>query len=267
KEGKMSILDIKVKTQDDKLIDIEVQINNKDNYRKRALYYWSKMYGETIEEGKTYETLKKCVVVNLLDFKLLSETDKYHSIFRIKEIQDNYELLEDLEIHYIELPKFKEQESIKLMGELEKWLVFIKEAGNESKQEVVSGIRKESEAIDMASKILEKLSQDEVARQRYYQRQKWLLDEESAIKYQQIQMERVIKQAKEEVEKGLREGKERLEKGLREGKEKVLREGEMKKATQVVKESLVAGLPVDIIATITKLSEEEILKIKKETEE
>ncbi|MDD4048843.1 MAG: hypothetical protein PHI90_08520, partial [Clostridia bacterium] len=107
----------------------------------------------------------------------------------------------------------------------------------------------------------------EVARQRYYQRQKWLLDEESAIKYQQIQMERVIKQAKEEVEKGLREGKERLEKGLREGKEKVLREGEMKKATQVVKESLVAGLPVDIIATITKLSEEEILKIKKETEE
>ena len=263
KEGKMSILDIKVKTQDDKLIDIEVQINNKDSYRKRALYYWSKMYAETIEEGETYETLKKCIVVNLLDFKLLPETDKYHSIFRIKDIQDNYELVEDLEIHYIELPKFKEQKSIKLMGDLEKWLVFIKEAGNESKQEVVSNICKESEVIDMASKMLETLSKDEAARQRYYQREKWLLDKKSEVKYQQIQMERVIKQAKEEVEKGKEEG---LKKGKEEGLKEGLKEGEIKKTIQVVKESLATGLPIDVIATITKLSEAEILRIKEKVE-
>ncbi|MDD2402757.1 MAG: Rpn family recombination-promoting nuclease/putative transposase [Clostridia bacterium] len=271
KEGKISILDIKVKTQDDKLIDIEVQINNKDSYRKRALYYWAKMYAETIEEGEAYETLKRCVVVNLLDFKLLPETDKYHSVFRIKDIQDNYELLEDLELHYIELPKFKEQENITSMGELEKWLVFIKEAGNESKQEIVTGIRKESEVIDMAGKILETLSQDEAARQRYYQRQKWLLDEKSMLKYQQIQLARVLEQGKKEGEmKGIKKGiKEGIKKGIKEGEKKGIKEGEkkgeMKKTVQVVKESLAAGLPIEVIAIITKLSEEEILRIKDET--
>lgn len=47
-------MDIKVKTQKDESIDIEVQINDVDNYRKRSLYYWSKLYGETIKKGQNY---------------------------------------------------------------------------------------------------------------------------------------------------------------------------------------------------------------------
>ena len=241
KEDKISILDIKVKTQDGELIDIEVQINNRDNYRKRSLYYWSRMYGETIEEGEAYETLKKCVVINILDFNLLYETRKYHSIFRVKEVEENYELLKDLEIHYIELPKFDDdRKDIKSMNDLEKWLVFIKDAADRTKREIFEALRKESEVIDMAGRILEELSQDERARQQYYQRKKWLLDEKSKEKYQQIMIERALKRGKEE--------------GIKEGKK------------EVVKESLDQGLPIEVIAKITKLSEEEIRKIKEEYE-
>ncbi|SHK17920.1 Rpn family recombination-promoting nuclease/putative transposase [Tepidibacter formicigenes] len=246
KEDKISIMDVKVKTQKDELIDIEVQINNRDNYRKRSLYYWSKMYGETIEDGDAYETLKKCIVVNILDFNLLKETKKYHSKFKVKDIEENFELLDDLEIHYLELPKFNDNKSVKEMNELEKWLVFIKDAGDEGKEELVNGIRNKSEVIDMAGKMLEKLSQDEKARQKYYQREKWLLDEKSKIAYEKIQRQRAL-------EEGLKQGiKQGIEQGIEQGK------------IEIVKNLLMIGVDIEKIIQASGLSKKEIENIQKE---
>ena len=50
-KDKQSIMDIKVETETGEKIDIEVQINDVDDYKKRSLYYWSKLYAETIEKG------------------------------------------------------------------------------------------------------------------------------------------------------------------------------------------------------------------------
>ncbi|TCO69072.1 PD-(D/E)XK nuclease family transposase [Marinisporobacter balticus] len=84
--------------------------------------------------------IKKCVVVNLLDFKLLDETQKYHTIFRIKEMEENFELLEDLEIHYLECPKFAEQNTHKT--DIENGMAFMKAAGDKTKRKQLEKIRK-----------------------------------------------------------------------------------------------------------------------------
>ena len=160
-------MDIKVKTQTGEMVDIEVQLNNSDNFRKRSLYYWSKLYGETIEQGEAYESLKKSIVVNILDFNIIDETDKYHSVFKIKEKDNNFDFLDDLEIHYVELQKFDDMKNIDNMDSLELWLTFIKDAGNEQKEDIVNKIRSKEEVIEMAGKILEELSADEIARQYY----------------------------------------------------------------------------------------------------
>ncbi len=97
-ESKQSILDIKVKTETGKMIDIEMQIRDADNYRKRSLYYWSTMYKEQIVEGEAYEELKKCIVISIMNFDLIQENPHYHSMFRIVEKERGIELLEDLEI-------------------------------------------------------------------------------------------------------------------------------------------------------------------------
>jgi predicted transposase/invertase (TIGR01784 family) len=43
-DDKISVLDLKIKDEESREIDIEMQLNNIDNYRKRSLYYWSCMY-------------------------------------------------------------------------------------------------------------------------------------------------------------------------------------------------------------------------------
>jgi predicted transposase/invertase (TIGR01784 family) len=104
-DAKLSIMDIKVKTSGGELVDIEIQIRNTDNYRKRSLYYWSAMYGEQIVEGESYFELNPCIVINILDFNLIKENEHYHSIFEIRERRLGFQLVGDLEIHYLELNK------------------------------------------------------------------------------------------------------------------------------------------------------------------
>ena len=58
---------------------------------QRSLYYWSKIYSQQLDEGQKYSKLKKTICINILDFNTL-KTEKYHSIFKIKEDEENYVL-------------------------------------------------------------------------------------------------------------------------------------------------------------------------------
>ncbi|MBZ4687963.1 MAG: Rpn family recombination-promoting nuclease/putative transposase [Clostridiales bacterium] len=224
-DAKQSILDIKVKTAEEELIDIEIQIRNIDNYRKRSLYYWSTMYGEQIIEGEAYYELNPCIVINIMDFNLLDETDRYHSIFEIRERNLGFQLVSDLEIHYLELRKLAEEVDINNLTTLEEWLIFIRDAAKKEKRELIETIRKRNEVIDMAEKILARASADEMARAAYQQRRKWYLDKVSSEKYL-------------------------LMKGREEGRE------------EVAKAALRKEMPIEIISEITGLTIEDIKKLK-----
>lgn len=199
-EDKLSILDIKVRTETGERINIEMQVRDTDNYRKRSLYYWSRLYGETISESEAYNTLKKCIIVNILDFNLLHETGKYHSLFKIRDIDEGYVLTDDLEIHYIELEKFNDAKSVEDMDLKELWVTFIKDAGEEGKEEIIEQIKERSE-INMAVEMLRKISSDEIMRQKFLDREKARLDYKSQLHYAE--------------EKGIEKG---IEKGRIEGK-------------------------------------------------
>lgn len=46
-------------TEKETRINIEVQVSNVDNYRKRSMFYWAKLYQESISESEPYDNLKK----------------------------------------------------------------------------------------------------------------------------------------------------------------------------------------------------------------
>ena len=164
-DTKQSIMDIKVETQKGEVIDIEMQIQNVDNYRKRSLFYWANMYIDQIHQGEFYHELKKCIVIN------------------IKEKTEDILLLEDLEIYYLELSKLPDKQNAEDLTSLEQWLYFLRDAADEQKQEFIREIRKKKGEINMAGDVLERISQDRKAREAYYQRRKWYLDKVSSEKY------------------------------------------------------------------------------------
>ena len=82
---KLSILDIKAITDKEETINIEVQVRAEDNYRKRSLYYWSKAYAESIREAETYDSLRKTIVINIMGYNAINESDNLHTTFKLLE--------------------------------------------------------------------------------------------------------------------------------------------------------------------------------------
>ncbi|MFV9930654.1 MAG: Rpn family recombination-promoting nuclease/putative transposase [Rickettsia endosymbiont of Haemaphysalis japonica] len=81
KADKLSILDIKAKSESSKRYNIEIQVADESDYDKRALYYWAKMYTEQLKEGSDYAALNTTIGIHILNFTSITDTDKYHNAF------------------------------------------------------------------------------------------------------------------------------------------------------------------------------------------
>ncbi|WP_283705000.1 Rpn family recombination-promoting nuclease/putative transposase [Clostridium perfringens] len=223
---KFSRLDIKAKTNNGELINIEIQVKNEYNMIQRTLYYWSRIYTDQLSATKDYGELSRTICINILNFKLL-DNDRYHNTYRLKETTTNEELTDIQEIHFIELPKSKhvDKTEVNNIDSLLKWIEFIKEP--------------ESETV----KILE--TTDEILRNAKAQLYKISLDKDSIIRYR-------------EFEKRMYDETSALNSAKREGKEEGLKEGELKAKYDLAKKSISEGLSISLISKLTGLSEEEI---------
>ena len=108
-------------------------------------FYWSKMYTGNIQTGDSYSRLKKCVTINILDFKTLP-LEKLYSKFHITEDETGYKLTDVLEIYYLELPKLNDEKLKHTIDEddpIIQWMMFL-EARNE---EVLDMLAKKSPEI------------------------------------------------------------------------------------------------------------------------
>ncbi len=81
-EDKKGILDIRVKLRDNRQINVEIQILLTRFMPQRSLFYWAKMFVSQIKAGDTYSQIKKCITINIVDFKT-TPLDKLHSCFHL----------------------------------------------------------------------------------------------------------------------------------------------------------------------------------------
>ncbi|MGL4762866.1 MAG: Rpn family recombination-promoting nuclease/putative transposase [Sarcina sp.] len=173
-EDKFSRLDIKATTNKGERINIEIQLRNEKNMIKRTLYYWSKIYEDQLTEKKNYSILNRTVCINILDFDYL-ENNKFHSMFRLKDVDTDKELNDIMEIHFIEIPKLRDESNEK--GMLAAWVEFLKNPESEKVRTLENDIK----VIRDAKDELVKISADKKQRAMYDMRQKALHDEANAI--------------------------------------------------------------------------------------
>lgn len=175
-EDKRSQLDIYGITSDGSQINIEVQLLNRHNMQKRTLYYWARMY-QTLHKGEEYQDLRRSVTINLLNFHLLPQENP-HTMYGLYDIQSAHRLTDDLEIHFLEIPKFKIK-SVKEMRRLEKWLAYFSNKLDERETEELA---MSEAAISEAIQAEQIFMQSDVERWQYEQREKALRDYLSEIR-------------------------------------------------------------------------------------
>ena len=234
-DDKMGRIDVRARTIEGEEIDIEVQITDQKNMDKRTLFYWSKLYLEGITKGKDYKELTKVITINILDFEF-TNIDKYHSSYHLWEDEDkNYRLTDIVEIHFIELPKFRRiieknyREDI-----LQMWMMFFQQ---DTSREVLMEMSEIEPAIKQAEDKLEYLSSDPRTIARYRAREN--SEHERANIYSSG------------VERGLEQG---LAQGIEQG---------LEQAKYMLAQNLLDVLDDYQIATKTGLSLEEVQELRK----
>ena len=140
---KLSVLDIRAETDNNRIVDVEMQVKNKYNTKQRGVYYMSKNIATQLLVGEKYQNIKPSVIILILNYNLY-KVNSYHEIAHMKldrTKDENYinlgytkeeeEATDMLEMHIIELPKYRRKKD-KTYTKKEQWLSLI--AGGKEKK-------------------------------------------------------------------------------------------------------------------------------------
>lgn len=234
KTDKLSILDIKAKSESGKRYNIEIQVTDEADYDKRALYYLAKMYKEQLKEGADYSELSKAIGIHILNFTSITNTDNYHNAFQLSEKNSGLVYFKDIELHTIELNKFaknpKEELSDvvkKVKNALDIWLAFLTRNDLLNKDNLPKEL--DNKDLKKALTVLEVMNFSEEERNAYEDRLKWLRIEANTLK-------------------------------------KARDDAKAERNIEIAKEMLIDKELIEKIVKYTKLSKEEIEKLKSEIE-
>ena len=228
---KLGILDIKAVLNNDTIIDIEIQILNRHNMIERTLYYWSGLYYNQLQKGEEYQESKRVIAINILDYNEFQE-GPYHEIAKLRR-EYLYKILTDkIEIHFIQIPKFKKQRK-DMKTKLDIWMEFISHIDKEGVENAMS----KNKEIKKAQEEYEYLTGEENERRIAFLMDKAIRDEKSAYVGGK--------------QDGIKEG---IKLGRKDG-EKI---GEQKKQKEIAKKMKEEKVDIELIIKVTGLNKKQI---------
>ena len=154
--GKLARVDVLTRLSDGTLVDIEIQSEEGGYKEKRCLQYWSRLYSQDIQKGKDYLQLNKTICLWIVDASIYDEFKEYESTWKIRETRYGIEgHFEDLEIHIIELQKFRNTDIIK-PSKKEFWLWFI----DHTRKDLVDMSIRDVKEVEKAYEEYKKITSD-----------------------------------------------------------------------------------------------------------
>ncbi len=229
-DEKASILDIRAEIDENKIVDIEMQVANEYNLADRGPLYMCKNISTQMKTGEDYAKIKPSIAIWILNFNYYKR-NSYHSIAKMRfektkekeYVEMGYKkedeiATEDLEMHFIELPKFiKKNPGVD--RKLEQWLWVI--SGKEDK---IKMIAEKNPKVKRALTLLDQVSSDPKEQERFENR---------------LISEYLYKSSMH---------------GAREA-------GKEEEKIKIAKEMLNKNMDIELISQVTKLSKEQIKKL------
>lgn len=236
---KRTIVDVKCTDSAGRVFIVEMQMAWAHWFKQRLLFGTSQAFVKQLEKGEDYFFLEPVYGLGLIAETYNTESsDWYHHYQLIKKGSEEGDVIEHLQLIFIELPKFPvhspEGKQLKLL-----WLRFLREINEKtvSVSEELLEVPEIAKAIELAEESA--YTQKELAFYESY--------------WDQVRREKTM--IREKYAKGKAEGEA---KGRAEGKA----EGKAEEKNDMAKKMLATGLPIKTIMEITELTEEAILQLR-----
>ena len=173
-DDKLTRFDIFCVTEDGTQIDVEVQMVNKKNMERRTLFYWSQMYLMNLSKGQMYQDLKPAITINILRYNIFPG-EAFHSMYSIYNQENGRRLNEDMELYFLEVPKFQKK-PISEMTRMERWLAYF---SNKLDQKEMEELAMNETSIQTALDATAIFMQNSDERLKYLNREMAIMDYES----------------------------------------------------------------------------------------
>lgn len=178
-DGKLVRLDLSVRLrkQDgtETLINVELQVNRQSYFKKRTLFYWSKLYTSELHSGESYSRLKRTICINILDFNI-TDKQNYHTEIIAADKETGEQFTDLMIIHFFELRKVTKELDVNDRKAM--WMHLIK-ADTEEELNMIKNTN--IPAMEQAVQVIFDMSADTALRERARLREKALFDEVSAM--------------------------------------------------------------------------------------
>ena len=172
-DDKQGRLDVFAVLNDKTRIDLEMQVFNHMNMEKRSLFYWAQMYlhFEGLRSGDNYLRVKPTIAINILRYSFLPQPEPF-SRYGLYNPETEHKLTNDLEIDFLEIPKYKNK-PVKEMNRMERWLAYFANKLNATeKEELAMATPEIGDAIDASNAFV----MNETAYRQYLQRESVIWD-------------------------------------------------------------------------------------------
>ncbi|PIE55039.1 MAG: hypothetical protein CSA35_02830 [Dethiosulfovibrio peptidovorans] len=253
---KLSQLDLSVELDDGVTVDIEVQLLNRRDFKKRAPFYWAMRHSSKLESGVPYSKITKTIVICVLAFTLLREEKPYRNVYGIANLKSGKPLCDDMQIIYLELDKFQKEDPLPRQTGLQRWLTYLSNVEGEKMREIAE--------VDK-----------EIAQALLFERNFWA-DRDQMLNYvpeQKVLIESLMNESdyEERIEEARGEGRvegrvegraEGRVEGRAEGRAEGLEEGDRKRALSIAWNLLGRGMSEAEVCDITNLSPDDIAHLR-----
>ena len=234
-EFKRTIADVKCTDAQGRVFIVEMQMNWTDHFKQRLLFGTSQAFVKQLTKGEEYKFLQPVYGLGLVaEIYEKSTSDWYHHYQLVKKGDATQDVIDHLQLIFIELPKFPIQSSKEKQLRL-LWLRFLREV--DEKTTTVSkdllGVPEIAQALELAEESA--YTPGEITLYESY--------------WDQVSREKTLIMDK-------------YAKGLVEGKAEGLIEGEAKGIEKIAINMLKDNELLDKISRFTGLSQDDIIKLR-----
>lgn len=198
-------LDINVILNNRTLLNLEMQIANRLNWKNRSVMYLCRSFDQ-LNHGQDYALAKPVIHIGFLNYSLFPDYPEFYASYKLINIKNHRKYSDNLTLNVLDLSHIELATEEDKLYHIHKWAMLFKA----TTWEEIEMIAEENEYLKEASKTMFRMSADDLIRKRCRDREEYYQDLRN---YERViaEKDRKYEQAVAEIER-LRSEVERLRK-------------------------------------------------------
>lgn len=202
-------LDINVILNNHTLINLEMQIANKLNWKNRSVMYLCRSFDQ-LNHGQNYLDAKPAIHISFLDYTLFEDHPEFYASHKLINVKNHQKYSDNITLNVIDLSHIDLATDEDKKYQIDKWAMLFKA----TTWEEIKMLATENDYLQEASETIFRMSADDLVRKRCRDREEYYQDlqnYERKIEQDRIEHEQDIQNYERKIEQNIQNYQRKIE--------------------------------------------------------